>query len=136
MKVKNIAKKGFLMLLSFMTAFSLASCNEYKSSYKAKGFIKQQLREHCQAEFDSLQGMYVFKIYKLSDCDGTISYSASLEEGELCVYFDSLGSKETLFTLKAGESVEDCGGYYGASPVFIILETSGAKGGSVYIDLI
>ncbi len=134
--MKNIAKKGFLMLLSFMMAFSLVSCNKYKSSYKAKGFIRQQVGARCQAEFDSLQGIYVFKIYKSSDCDGTISYSASLEEGELCVYFDSLGGKETLFTLKAGESVEDCGGYYGASPVFIILETSGAKGGAVYIDLI
>lgn len=134
--MKNIAKKGCMMLLSFMTMFSFASCNEYKSSYKAKGFIKQQLGTHCQADFDSLQGRYVFKLSKSGDCDGAISYSASLEEGELCVYFDSLGIKETLLILKAGESVEDCGGYYGASPVFIILETTGAKGGKVYIDLI
>lgn len=134
--MKNIAKKGCMMLLSFMTTFSFASCNEYKSSYKAKGFVKQQLGAHCQADFDSLQGRYVFKLSKSGDCDGTISYSASLEEGELCVYFDSLGIKETLLTLKAGESVKDCGGYYGASPVFIILETTGAKGGKVYIDLI
>ncbi len=129
-------KKILALLLTIFTAFGLASCNGYSSSYVATKFIKQEVNGHCQAEFESLKGRYVFKLRK-SGGDGEISYSGSLEEGELHVYYDSLGTKELLFSLQAGERVEDCGGYFeGGSTVFIILETVGTAKGSVYIDLI
>lgn len=129
-------KKILALFLTVITAFGLACCNRYSSTYVARGFIKQEVGAHCQAEFNFLKGRYVFRIHK-SDGDGEIAYAGSLEEGELHVYYDSLGTKEFLFSLKAGESVESCGGYFeSGSTVYVILEAVGAAKGSVYIDLV
>lgn len=119
-----------------MLAFSLISCaSPYVNSYSALGFVRGNTSERCNASFMLLNGTYVFKLKKSEGADGDLSYKASLEEGEMTVYYDSLGVKEPLFTVKAGESIESRGGYVNqGSRVYVIIEAKNAKG-SVEVSL-
>ena len=76
-----------------------------------------------------LNGTYVFKLKKSEGADGDLSYKASLEKGEMTVYYDSLGTKEPLFTVKSGESVDSRGGYVNqGTRVYVIIEARDAEG--------
>ena len=127
--MKRLIRRLALILASVLV-FSLVSCSgPYVSSYSALGFVRGNDNNHCNASFMLLNGTYVFKLKKNEGADGDLSYKASLEEGEMTVYYDSLGTKEPLFTVKSGESVESRGGYVDqGSMVYVIIEAKDAKG--------
>ena len=120
---------SFIMILALL--LTLCSCSKYKSSYMAIGLVRSQTSHSCETSFYSLQGQLVFKIKKSdSGKEGDISYSVSLEEGELCVYYDIYGTKQSLAHVEAGENISARGGYIeGGKTVYIFIEgTDGAKG--------
>jgi hypothetical protein len=124
-----------VLLLSVM--LSLGSCGKYVSSYKALGLIRSQTSHSCEARFSSLTGELVFKIKKTDvGTEGAIKYSITAEEGEIRLYYDIFGIKEHLATVKAGETVEDSGGYVeGGYQVYIIIEAEEKSRGSVSVEL-
>ena len=113
-----------VLLLSLM--LTLGSCGRYISSYKALGLVRSNTSHSCKASFKSLEGELVFKIKKTEvGTEGSIKYSVTVEEGEINLYYDIFGVKEKLATVKAGESVEDVGGYVeGGYQVYIIIEAA------------
>ena len=130
-------KRILLCLLCVILVFSVTSC-DYVSSYKALMFVREERGDHGSISFSSFEGRYVMKL-KMSGVgqEGSIHCKASLEEGEINVYYDALGVKEFLFNLKAGESIDERRGYFeSGKTVYIIVETIGsAKEGKVEIDL-
>lgn len=115
-------KKLLPIIFSLIFLLFPACGNRYVSNYKAVGLVKNNTKSDCNARFSSLEGTLVFKMNASADCD--IDYSAKIEAGSISVYYDSLGQKELLFTLNAGESVESSGGYStNSSTVYIIIET-------------
>ena len=131
-------KRILLSLLCFVCLLSCASCSlKYYNSYKALMFVRSEMRDHATVSFSSFEGTYVIKL-KMSgkDQEGDIHCKASLEEGELNVYYDAFGTKELLFNLKAGESIDERLGYIESGKrVYIIIETvSPAKDGRISVD--
>ncbi len=126
---------SWIMILSLL--MTLSSCSTYTSSYNAIGLVRNQTSHSCKASFYSLEGELVFKLKK-SDvgAEGEISYSIQVEEGEIKLYYDIYGVKEELVTVKAGESIEDKGGYVeGGKTIYIIIEAAEKSRGKVSVEL-
>ena len=129
-------KRILLCLLCVFFVFSATSC-EYVSSYKALMFVREERGDHASISFSGFEGTYVMKLkMKGEGQEGDIHCKASLTEGEINVYYDWLGTKELLFNLKAGESIDERRGYIESGhTVHIIIETvTPAKEGKVSID--
>jgi thioredoxin-related protein len=130
-------KRILLLVLCIALLFSVTSCN-YVSSYKALMFVRYEMVDHATISFSRLEGTYVMKLrMKGEGQEGSIHCKASLKEGEINVYYDSLGVKEFLFNLKAGESIDERRGYIESGrTVYIIVETvTPAKEGKISVDL-
>ena len=128
-------KKILLCFLCVILVFSVSAC-DYVSSYKALMFVRMERGDHGSISFSSLSGTYVMKLRMSGEGqEGSIHCKASLDEGEINVYYDSLGVKEFLFNLKAGESIDERRGYIESGVVYIIIETVTPAKGSVEIDL-
>ena len=131
-------KRALLIVLCLALLFSLAACSGYVSSYKALMLVREEHGDHGSIRFSNLEGRYVMKL-KMNGKgqEGSIHCQASLEEGEINVYYDVFGTKELLFNLKSGESIDERRGYFESGrTVYIIIETvTPAKEGKVEIDL-
>lgn len=129
-------KKFLIALISLILIFSITACENYVNSYSAIGLIRYNTKDHCGVDFMSFKGKCVFKIKKADGGEGDIHYTASLEEGDVTVYYDVYGTKEELFSIKGGESVDGRGGYVDSNKsVTVIVEaTEKAKEGKVRID--
>lgn len=130
-------KKFLLFILCIMLVLSTISCSSYVSSYKALILVREEHSDHGSIRFSKLEGRYVMKL-KMSGKgqEGDILCNASLDEGEINVYYDWLGTKELLFNLKGGESINERRGYVESGhTVYIIIETvTPAKEGKISID--
>lgn len=124
----------FLLVVAVLCGCS--SCTQYVSSYSALGLIRSNGREQCSASFHKLKGTCVLKLKSTEDGEGTLHYTASLESGEVNVYYDANGTKELLFHLNAGESADEYGGSFdGKGTIYIIIETVETAKGKVAVCL-
>ncbi len=131
-------KKILLFVLCVAILLSVTACSGYVNSYKALMFVRQEHGDHASISFSGFEGTYVMKLkLKGEGQEGSIHCKASLTEGEINVYYDWLGTKELLFNLKAGESIDEHLGYIESGrTVYIIVETvTPAKEGKISIDL-
>ena len=131
-------KKILLILVCLTVLFSSTSCDfRYVSSYKALGLVRSETGDRGSVKFGRLDGTVVLKL-KMSGTglENSIGCKATLDEGEINVYYDIFGVKEFLFNLKAGESIDERRGYIESGHrVYIIIETVTPAKGSVEIDL-
>ena len=131
-------KKILLILVCLTVLFSSTSCVfRYVSSYKALGLVRSEMGDRGSVKFGRLDGTVVLKL-KMSGTglENSIGCKATLDEGEINVYYDIFGVKELLFNLKAGESIDERRGYIeSGNRVYIIIETVTPAKGSVEIDL-
>ena len=128
-------KKLLLLIISLSMLLSLCSCGKYVSSYSAVGLTKTQTQHSCKLSFLSLDGQVVFQLKKTDSAEGEISYSVSVSEGEVSVYYDISDEKAELVKVKSGETKNGKGGYVESGKnVYIIIEAKDAKG-EVSIDL-
>ncbi len=129
-------KKAISLFLAGVMSLGLTACMQYTSSYSARGFHKSNHGSHCEAKFELLSGRYVFNLKSNGKSEGELRYTATLEEGELNVYYDSIGEKELLCNVKAGEQVENYGGYWESGhTVYVILETVTDCRGEAAVEL-
>ena len=130
-------KKALLIVLCIALLLSVTACSGYVSGYKAFMFVREERGDHASISFSGFEGTYVMKLkMKGEGQEGSIHCKASLTEGEINVYYDWLGTKELLFNLKAGESIDERLGYIESGhTVYIIVETvTSAKDGKISID--
>lgn len=131
-------KKILLILVCLTVLFSSTSCDfRYVSSYKALGLVRNEMGDRGSAKFSRLDGTLVLKLkMNGTGLENSIGCKATLDEGEINVYYDIFGVKELLFNLKAGESIDERRGYIESGHrVYIIIETVTPAKGSVEIDL-
>ena len=135
--IKRLAKRSLSILAVLSLLLMMSSCDRYTSSYNAIGLVRMQDSHSCEVSFYSLNGQIVFKLKK-SDLgtEGDISYSLSVDEGEVRLYYDAYGTKEELSHVKNGESEESSGGYVeGGNTVYIIIEAADASNGKIAVEL-
>ena len=120
--MKKYAKPLALVLALILL---LSGCAEgYASHYKALMCVHSNTGTAAELHFSEFTGTMAFKM-KLKAAEGAIRYTARLETGEATVYYDYMGEKTVLFTLRGGESVDSAGGYIEKGTVYVIVETNG-----------
>lgn len=110
-----------LMIPVILLSLLLCGCGKYPSRYRAVGFVHSNTSDSASMSFYSFDGCISFRLKGSSD--GQIRYSAALESGSATVYYDYIGVKAELFTIRAGEEVSSFGGYVGNGTVYLIVET-------------
>lgn len=114
--MKGIVKFGFIA--AALSALIMSGC--YSSDYNAVGFVHSNTSHEAYMDFYKFDGRIVFD---LDADDGEVSYSGELESGEITVSYDADGEKTELFSLKAGEQINDILTLPKGSSVYIIVET-------------
>lgn len=139
--MKTIVVKICALALVLSLALALVSCSGMTSSYSATMLIRSSVGGSYTVKFDSLRGRLVQKLSNADDQDGALLCTASLEEGELSVYYVTSASdaKQPLFSLKGGESItaERLGYLTNGEDPRIVIETAegGARGGEIKIEI-
>jgi hypothetical protein len=91
--------------------------------------VRSNIGGKAEVRFSSLNGRLAENFRKSEAGEGTLSYTASLAEGELSVSYDGGDGKLLpLFSLKGGESVSAVGGYIEGrrgARISIVIETNG-----------
>ena len=116
-------KRTISLIAAGILLLALTGCGKYISSYKAIGFVHSNSPSSAEMRFYSFDGTMVFKLK--SSGEGDLKYTASLESGSAVVYYDYYGSKQELFTIRSGESLDSHGGYIESGTVYILVETDG-----------
>ena len=125
-------KRFIFCILAMLLLVSLLSCEI--SSYVAIGLIKSTKDNYCMTSFHRLEGNLALTSRYTKRSEGQIHYTASLEEGEVNVYYYCGSVKELLFNIKAGETLDDRGGYIEKGPQKIIIETVTPSKGKIIIE--
>ena len=117
-------KKILSIIFVLLLVITLSSCDKYSSSLETIGLVRIQTSHGFETSFDAIKdGQLVFKKQKTDKGEGAIHYSINVEKGELKLYYDIYGIKEELAHVKAGESIDELGGYVeGGRTVYIIIE--------------
>ena len=131
---KRIFTKILVLMLAITMLFCITSCDGV-SSYRATGLVKASRKNYCSVSFSSLDGRIVQKPRFTLASEGQITCTAKLTEGEMDIYYESCGVKTHFMNIKAGEEKTLTGGYIERGRVKVYVETEGAKGGKVEINL-
>lgn len=131
MKSKNI-KNVVIFVIALILMCSLISCE--MNSYIAIGLVRSTRDNYCMTSFYRLDGKLIFTPRYTNNSEGEIHYTAHLEEGEINVYYESLGVKQLLFNAKAGEEIDAHGGYIEKGKQKIIIETVSPAKGKIEIE--
>jgi len=126
-------KRIMICVIAILLLISLVSCEA--SSYMAVGLVRITRDDYCETSFHKLDGKLIFHPRYTKKSEGQIHYTASLEEGEVNVYYElSGGVKELLFNIKAGETLDLRGGYIEKGRQTIIIETVTPARGKIIIE--
>lgn len=140
MKIKVIKIVSILLLAAL--CLTLSSCELPISTYRATMLVRSSTPNRFNVSFGFMDGRIKQRISHTGNQDGSFSYTASLDEGEVSVYYKTPTSDAELelFTLSAGEVKEASGvGYLtnGESPtVTIKTGDGGARGCKIKIEII
>lgn len=128
-------KKRLLTLLS-LSPLLLCSCEA--SHYKAIMMIRNNGISTCSVKFDKFEGQYVFKIKRTKTGEGSIKFTASLEEGHMEVLYKTtfMNDYMKMFEINSGENKEGYMGYLekGYKVTIIVRSDDKAVNGSFTFD--
>ena len=123
--MKRIFAAGILMVMLL-----LSSCN----SYSAIGLVRSSIGGEASMKFVSFKGHQSFTLFADSD-DTAIEYEATLDEGEMTVYYYDGDIEKLLFTIRGGDRV-DSELYYGGGNLRIkLVADEKCRGGSFEFEL-
>jgi hypothetical protein len=121
-------KKAISLLLAaalIVCCFSLAGCSsdKYTSSYNAVGFVHSNTDTSADMSFSEFQGVKVFKVNFRDGYSKSLIYKLKLEAGDVTVYYDANGTKETLASVSPGKSVNSKLKDLSCDSMYIIVES-------------
>lgn len=123
-------KKFVSMLIATMMlvlCFTLSACeNKYTSRYSATLMVRTNTSNKASVSFDAFSGIYVIKLKNKGDDKAFITYNATLEEGNVKVYYDFNDEKLNLFEIGADGSIEGkTEAFTSNKTIYIIIESDG-----------
>ena len=122
-----------IIVATFVLCFTLCACgNRYVSKYTASTMTSINTSNKASVSFGSFSGTYVIKLQNKGSDEVSISYEATLEEGNIKVYYDFKDEKLDLFEIAADGVVEGkTETFKGNKTIYIIIESKGkCKDGS------
>ena len=129
--MKRKMLKIAVMMLITLSIFTLTACGKYTSSWSAVGFVHSNTSKSASMSFWKFSGTMVFKLKCKDATKEVLNYNGRLENeddgenGSITVYYDVDGTKNELFSLQNGESVEASFDKLNEGTVYIIVETDG-----------
>lgn len=118
--------------------FTLSACaTKYRASYSSTLMVQSNTSDKASVKFDTFKGTYVIKFRTTGDDKVFISYNATLEEGNIKVYYDFNDEKLSLFEIGSGGSVEGkTEEFTGNKTIYVIIESDGkCKSGNFSFNL-
>ena len=103
----------------------LTGCGKYSSHYNAVAFVHSNLSDSAYMDFGSFDGTMVFTLDNEKGSEGKLRCSASLASGSAEVWCDRSGTKEKLFSLRAGDDIPSLEFTLSEEDVYVIVETRG-----------
>ncbi len=117
--MKKQSFKALIFAFVMLLPVSLSGCDRYTSSYNAMMLVRTNTAKSASMSFSRLEGTIVFKL-KCDNADEKIHYSATLENGNAKVFYDSNGTKTELFSLGACDEINEIGGVLQKGMVYIL----------------
>lgn len=113
--------------VALVLCFSLSACGvKYVSNYSSSVMTTTSSSKEASVSFDTFSGTYVMKLQNAGDGEAVITYSATLEEGNIKVYYDYNDEKLSLFEIGTDGSVEGkTEEFTGNKTVYVIIESDG-----------
>lgn len=117
--------KVAVMAMMMVLLMGLTGCDGYVSSFKATMCVTTNTSKHASLSFSTLEGSKVLKMKVNKDAEGVLEYSGKLGGGSATVYYDDNGTKKELFSIGAGEKVEQTLNDLEQGKLYVIIETDG-----------
>ena len=113
--------------LALVLCFSLSACGtKYASHYSSTLMVKSNTSKEASVSFDTFSGTYVIKLTNTSEEKAVITYNATLEEGNIKVYYDYNDEKLDLFEIGTSGSVEgQTETFTSNKTIYVIIESDG-----------
>lgn len=107
--------------------FTLSACgNGYASNYSGTAIVTTKTSDKASLSFGSFSGTCVMQLKNNGGGEALIAYEATLEEGNIKVYYDFNGEKLDLFEIVTGGSVEaETEAFTSNKTIYIIIESDG-----------
>ena len=118
--------KAYKLLTLPLLVTLLTGCHGYRSKYDAKFLVQSNSGTEATLDFAEFKGKIVFDLRRTSKGEGTISYTASLEEGTIkAYYYDVFMDVESeLFIIGGGQELSDTWGYVESGRKYLIIVES------------
>ncbi|MDE6028712.1 MAG: hypothetical protein K2F90_00105 [Clostridiales bacterium] len=124
--------------LALVLCFALCACGnkKYASRYSSSMMVKKSTTNKESISFGTFSGVYVMEFKNTSD-EVRITYNATLEKGNIKVYFDYNDEKSDLFEIGTDGSVEGkTEAFKSNQTIYVIIESDGkCTGGSFSVAL-
>ena len=122
-KIASTVIATVMLVLCFM----LSACgNKYTSHYSATLMVRTNTSHEASVSFSNFSGIYVMKLNNIDDEKSFITYNASLEEGNIKVYYDFNDEKLNLFEIETDGSIEGkTESFTSNKTIYIIIESDG-----------
>ena len=116
-----------MAVVALVLCFTLSACgNKYVSRYNAMLMVRTNTSNNASVSFDSFSGTYVIVLKNNSADEVFITYEATLEEGNIKVYYDFDDEKLNLFEIETNGSVDgETETFTGNKTIYIIIESDG-----------
>lgn len=120
-------------VLTLALCFALSACgNNYASNFSGSSIVTSNSSNEASISFGSFSGTYVMQFKNKGSTAVYIDYKATLDSGNIKVYYDFNGEKLNLFDIGANGSVDErTETFTGKKTIYIIIESDGTcSGGS------
>lgn len=102
-KITKIVIAAMMLIL----CFTVSACeNKYASHYSATFMVRKNTTSEASVSFGTFSGIYVMQLKNTGDEKTFITYNATLEEGNIKVYYDFNDEKLNLFEIGTDGSIE------------------------------
>ena len=114
-------------VLALVLCFALSACtNKYSSHYSSTVMVSSNTSKEASVSFDTFSGTYVMQLKNQGADEVYISYEASLEEGNIKVYYDFNDEKLDLFEIGTDDSIKGkTEAFTSNKTIYVIIESDG-----------
>lgn len=116
-----------IVTVALVLCFALSACgNGYASNYSGTAIVTTRTPNKTSISFGSFSGTCAMQLKNNGGDEVFITYEASLEEGNIKVYYDFNGEKLDLFEIGTDGSVKGkTEAITGNKTIYVIIESDG-----------
>lgn len=128
---------AIIAVVTLVLCFALSACaTKYVSHYSSSTMVTTSTSDKASISFGSFSGTYVMKFQNNGADEVSITYEATLGEGNIKVYYDYNDEKLDLFKIETNGSVDSKTEAFTGKTIYVIIESDGkCKDGSFSFTL-